>query len=178
MAIVLKKKIPVPITQIPEVAPALVQDVPDDIVALIDKLALMQRDYDQSVARIKAEAAKLQPYKETMKALMALVTDYEGKEPGAGFELDGTLGTAKMSKRYKVRTVAQPEAAVKLLNKVKKGLGWELISIPLGKLDAYLTPAECAEVIASKDGERTVEIVPDDKAIAKALAAAKAKKAA
>ena len=57
-----------------------------------------------------------------------------------------------------VRTVINPQLAIKLLNKAKKEIGWKLITVPLGKLAAFLTPDQKAQVIKVDRGERPIVI--------------------
>jgi hypothetical protein len=61
-------------------------------------------------------------------------------------------------RRCIVRTVVNPARAVKLLNKAEKGAAWKVITVPLGKLDQYLTPAEKAQVLKIDRGDRFVSI--------------------
>ena len=87
-----------------------------------------------------------------------MVSALEGHGPDETFEVKGELFTAAVGKRYMVRTVINPQLAIKLLNKVNKGIAWKVITVPLGKLDAFLTPDQKAQVIKVDRGERSIVI--------------------
>jgi len=44
------------------------------------------------------------------------------------------------------------------LNKIEKGTAWKMITVPSGKLDKYLRPAEKAQVLKIDRGDRFVSI--------------------
>jgi len=131
----------------------------DEITKLIDEIGAMLPEVEAKQKIIKAYQKELQPSTEKMRALTALVSALEGRGPDETFELHGDLFTAAVGKRYIVRTVANPQLAIKLLNKAGKGIGWSLITVPLGKLDVFLTPDQKAEVIKIDRGERPITIV-------------------
>ena len=129
-----------------------------EIAALIDEIGAMLPEVEAKQKTIKAYQKELQPYTEKMKALMALVSAIASYGPDETFELHGAAFTAAIGKRYVVRTVTNPQLAIKLLNKAKKGIGWQVVTVPLGKLDAYLTPEDKAQVIKVDRGERSITI--------------------
>jgi hypothetical protein len=151
MTIVLKK--PTPVQQVEEVS-----TTPDDVAALIDELGEMLPETQKTLAKMKELEKSLAPYKEKLKSLIALVTAAEGRDPDETFEQAGEKFVAAVGKQVNVRTVTDAQLAVKLLNKAEKGIGWKLISVPLGKLDQYLTPEERTQVLKVDRGERSVTI--------------------
>jgi hypothetical protein len=131
----------------------------DEIAALIDAIGAMLPAVEARQTTIKALLKELQPYAEKMKALTALVSAIEGRGADETFHYEGTQFNALVGKRCVVRAVTDPALAIKLLNRAEKGVAWKLISVPLGKLDAFLTPKERARVIKVDRGERSVVIV-------------------
>ena len=153
MVIVLKKSI----AQVqdpagPSATPA------NQIATLIDEIGAMLPSVQATQKQIKALQNRLQPYAEKMKALVALISGMDDHAADETFKLDGTTFTADIGKRCIVRTVTNPALAVKLLNKVEKGVGWGVVTVPLGKLDLYLSPAEKSRVLTVARGDRSVTI--------------------
>ena len=107
---------------------------------------------------IKSLQKELQALCREDEGAYRLVSALEGHGPDETFELKGELFTAAVGKRYMVRTVINPQLAIKLLNKANKGIAWKVITVPLGKLDAFLTPEQKAQVIKVDRGERPVVI--------------------
>jgi hypothetical protein len=130
-----------------------------EIAALIDDIGAMLPEVESKQKMIKAYQKELQAYTEKMKALMALVSAIASYGPDETFELHGDAFTAAVGKRYVVRMVTNPQLAIKLLNKAKKGIAWQVVTVPLGKLDAYLTPEDKAQVIKVDRGERPLVVV-------------------
>jgi hypothetical protein len=131
----------------------------DEIATLIDDIGNMLPRVRARQRKIKALQNALQPYADKMKTLTALVSAIEGHEADDTFRRDGELFAAVIGKRCVVRTVSDPALAIQLLNKAEKGVAWRIISIPLSKLDAYLSPGEKARVIKVDRGERSVVII-------------------
>jgi hypothetical protein len=132
---------------------------PHEIAALIDEIGAMLPEAEAKQKMIKALQKQLQPYADKMKALTALVSALEGHGPNETFEVPGVLFTAAVGKRYVIRTVTNPRLAIKLLNKAEKEIAWKVITVPLGKLDTYLTPGQKTQVIKVDRGERPIVIV-------------------
>ena len=130
----------------------------DEISALIDDIGTMLPAVEAKQKMIKALQGELQPYVDQMRALTALLNAIEGPEADDTFQYQGTQFIAMVGKRGVVRRVTNPALAIKLLNKVEKGIAWQVISVPLGKLNAYLTPEQRAQVIAVDRGDRPVTI--------------------
>lgn len=130
-----------------------------EIAALIDEIGAMLPEIEARQKVIKALQKELQPYAEKMKTLEAMVSAIEGYGADETFEQTGAVFAAMVGKRHVVRTVFDPQLAIKMLNKVEKGIAWKVISVPLGKLDAYLTPMQKEQVITVSRGERSVVIV-------------------
>ena len=158
MAIVLKKVVKPPEEQAPVAVVETAAGTSNEVAALIDKIGLMQPDVDKIAARIKVETAKLAPYKLALKQLTDLVTAIEGHEPEDTFTQEGEAFEAKVGKQTKVRLVMDVKQAIALLNKAKKGVAYEVVSVPLGKIDQYLTPDEKDTVLKDVWGERSVTI--------------------
>jgi hypothetical protein len=158
MAIVLKKVVKPPEEQAPVAVVETAAVTSNEVAALIDKIGLMQPDVDKIAARIKVETAKLAPYKLALKQLTELVTAIEGHEPEDTFTQEGEVFEAKVGKQTKVRLVMDVKQAIALLNKAKKDIGYELVTVPLGKIDQYLTPEEAEQVIKTSWGDRSVKI--------------------
>jgi hypothetical protein len=131
----------------------------DEIATLIDDIGSMLPAVRARQKKIKTLQHQLQPYLDKMKTLTALVSAIEGHEADGTFQREGELFAAVIGKRCVVRTVTDPALAIKLLNQAEKDVAWRIISIPLGKLDAYLTPGEKARVIKVDRGERSVVII-------------------
>ena len=73
-----------------------------------------------------------------------------------GDELAVVLGA-----RGKSTLVTDLVAALKMLDKVKKGLSTEIISLPIGKLKEYLNPIELDQVTETiQEGKRSIKIEP------------------
>ena len=130
----------------------------DEIAALIDDIGSMLSTVEAKQKMIKALQAELQPYTEKMKALTALVSAIGEHGADDTFQDEGTQFRALVGKRCIARRVTDPALAIKLLNKAEKGVAWKIVSVPLGKLDAYLTPEEKAQVITLDRGERSVVV--------------------
>jgi hypothetical protein len=130
-----------------------------DIAALIDEIGGMLPIAETKQQMIKALQKDLLPYTEKMRTLTTLLSEIEGRDPDETFQCDGTVFTAMVGKRYVVRTVVNSKLAIKLLNRCGKGVGWNVITVPLGKLDTYLDPEEKAHVIKVDRGERSVAII-------------------
>jgi hypothetical protein len=158
MAIVLKKVVKPPEEQAPVAAVEAAAGTSNEVAALIDKIGLMQPEVDKIAARIKVETAKLVPYKLALKQLTELVTAIEGHEPEDTFTQEGEAFEAKVGKQTKVRLVMDVKQAIALLNKAKKDVAYEVVSVPLGKIDQYLTPDEATKVLKVVWGERSVAI--------------------
>jgi hypothetical protein len=131
------------------------------IAALIDEVGAMQIEAEAKRERVKELQRELAPYIEKMRALTVLVSAIEGHDPDEIFDQEGALFVATVGRKVTVRTVSDPELAIKLLNKAEKGVAWKVISVPLGKLDAYLTPHGKAQVIRVDRGDRSVVIVKE-----------------
>jgi hypothetical protein len=130
----------------------------DPISALIDEIGAMLPAATARHKRIKELQAEQQPYTEKMKALTALLSALPGAAPDQPLSYEGKHFVASAGKRCMVRRVANPQLAIQLLNKVRKGVAWEVVYIPLGKLDAFLNPEQRAQVIDVEYGDRTVTI--------------------
>jgi hypothetical protein len=130
-----------------------------EIATLIDEIGAMLPGAQARQKKIKALHQELLLYAEKMKALAVRVSAIAGHEADETFRHEGEVFAATIGKRCVVRTVIDPALAIKLLNKAEKGVAWRIISVPLGKLDAYLTPGEKAQVIRVDRGERSVMIV-------------------
>ncbi len=129
------------------------------IAKLIDEIGAMLPAVEFKQTQIRALAKELAPYAEKMKALVALVSGIEGHAADETFKLQGAAFAAVIGKRCTVRTVTDPKLAVKLLNKVDKGLAWAIITVPLGKVDQYLRPTEKLQVLTVDRGDRPVTII-------------------
>jgi hypothetical protein len=155
MALVLKKLAKPPVEQAPiEIATG----TSNEVAALIDKIGGMLPEVEKVAKLIKAEAKKLEPYKHAMQELTALVTAVEGRSHDEEFAQVGAIFEAKVGKRTKVRSVIDVQKAIVLLNKAKKGVAYEVVTVPLGKIDAYLTPDEAQQVLKTDWGDRSVTI--------------------
>ncbi len=158
MAIVLKKVLKPPEEQAPVAAVEAAAGTSNEVAALIDKIGLMQPEVDKIAARIKVETAKLAPYKLALKQLTELVTAIEGREHDEEFAQIGNEYQAWIGKQTRIRDVVNVKQAIALLNKAKNDVAYELVTVPLGKIDQYLTPEEAEQVIKTTWGDRSVKI--------------------
>ena len=131
----------------------------DTLADLIDDIGAMLPAVEAKQKMIKALQGELQPYADKMKVLTALLNAIDGPSPDHTFRYQGTQFIAMVGKGGVVRRVTNPALAIKLPNRVEKGIAWQVITVPLGKLDAYLTPEERSQVVTVDRGERTVLIV-------------------
>lgn len=154
MAITLKKK------------PAVVEDAvdldyeapvaapADELGPLIDKVGRLADEAEAITKRIKAEQAKLKPYKDALAELqekvdaLTLGDDEKVERKGAAFF--ATVGVRGTS-----REVTDLAKARKLLG---DKVFMECATVKLGDLDKYLTPPELAQVIKSTRGSRSLKI--------------------
>jgi hypothetical protein len=125
------------------------------ICEAVDALAIAKDAYDVS----KKETAKLETrYKEAKDNFDSLVSqaplaaDEEKRYTGEKYE-------AKVGAQALKIVSINSEAAIPMLNKVKKGLAFELMKFNAGDLEKYLTPDQCAIVIIrERSGPRSIKI--------------------
>jgi hypothetical protein len=141
----------------PTVSP-VIQIISDKTATLIDEIGAMLPVVEAKQRMIKALQAEQQPYTDRMKALTVLLSAIEGPGPDETFRYQGSQFIALAGKRCIVRRVSNPALAIELLNEAQEGIAWQVISVPLGKLDAYLTPEQRAQVITVDRGDRPVTI--------------------
>jgi predicted PilT family ATPase len=91
-----------------------------EIAALIDEIGAMQPEVEAKQKMIKNLQNELVPYTDNMKALTILVSAIEERDPDEIFDQEGALFVATVGRKVTVRTVSDPELAIKLLNKAEK----------------------------------------------------------
>lgn len=129
-----------------------------DIAALIDEIGALLPAAEKAQKQIRMLQASLKPVQEKLCALTRLVTADEHHAPDQTLSVAGADFQANIGKRARVRSVRDVKRAIRLLNAVKKGLAYESASVPLGKLDSYLTPEQAAEVLEVSWGDRSVTV--------------------
>ena len=152
MVVVSKK----PVTQVQDLTRP--SALAKEIATLIDEIGAMLPSVEATQKQIKTLQNQLQPYADRMKALVTLISGLEDHAADETFKLEGAAFIADVGKRCVVRTVINPALAVKLMNKVEKGVGWGVVTVPLGKLDLHLSPAEKNRVLTVARGDRSVTI--------------------
>ncbi len=110
----------------------------DEYVALGAKLAKAQE--------------KLKPYLDKLASLDKQFSDAveESAEAADEFTLEGVKYKIEYTAKGMARDITNKSVALKMLEKVKKGLAMELAKIGLGDLDKYLTPDQLEKVTKSE----------------------------
>ncbi len=95
---------------------------------------------------------KLKPYLEKISGLEKQFSDAvdESAEAADEFTLEGVKFNIDYTAKGMAREITNKGAALKMLEKVKKGLAMELAKIGLGDLDKYLTPDQLKKVTKSE----------------------------
>ena len=130
-----------------------------DIAALIHEIGALLPAAEKAQKQIRMLQAGLKPMQEKLRTLTRLVTADDRHAPDQAFTVVGGEFQAAVGKRIRVRTVRDVKRAIRLLNGVKKGLAYEVVTVPLGKLDGFLTPEQAAEVLESGWGDRSVTVM-------------------
>ena len=133
--------------------------MPRDIAALIDEIGALLPAAEKAQKQIRILQASLKPMQERFKELTRLVTAGQHRAPDQTFSVEGKEFQANIGKRSRVRVVRDVKRAIELLNAVKTNLAYEVASVPLGKLDSYLTPEQAAEVLEVSWGDRSVTVM-------------------
>jgi len=126
-----------------------------ELSLLIDQIGELEAEAVLINARIKKEQAKLETYKKTLAKLQAFVDALEDeKVPEQG--LCGTRYRVLVGDYGKKREIAD-------ISKLKSMLGDELFmqlaTVPLGKVDDYLTPVQKQEILTERKTSRKLKIV-------------------
>ncbi len=133
--------------------------MPRDIVALIDEIGALLPAAEKAQKQIRMLQASLKPVQERFKELTRLVTADQHHAPDQTFTVVGLEFQAVVGKRARVRAVTDVKRAIELLNAAKMDLAYEVVTVPLGKLDSYLTPEQAAEVLEVCWGDRSVTVM-------------------
>lgn len=112
---------------------------------LVDEYVLLTR-------KLEKAQAKLKPYLEKISAMENQFSEAveESAEAADEFTLQGVKFDIEYTAKGMARDITNKSAALKMLEKVKKGLAMELAKIGLGDLDKYLTPDQLAKVTKSE----------------------------
>ena len=133
--------------------------MPRDIAALIDEIGALLPAAEKVQKQIRLLQASLKPVQEKLKELTRLVTADQHHAPDQTFTVVGGEFQAVVGKRARVRAVTDVKRAIDLLNAAKTDLAYEVVTVPLGKLDSYLTPEQAAEVLEVSWGDRSVTVM-------------------
>ena len=133
--------------------------MPRDIVALIGEIGALLPAAEKAQKQIRMLQASLKPVQEKLKELTRLVTADQHHAPDQTFTVVGLEFQAVVGKRARVRAVTDVKRAIELLNAAKMDLAYEVLTVPLGKLDSYLTPEQAAKVLEVSWGDRSVTVM-------------------
>ena len=114
---------------------------PHNIAALVDEIGALLPAAECAQKKIKILQASLNPVREKTKTLATLVTADPHHAPNEIFTVEGQQFRATVGKRTKLRAVKDVKRAIELLNATKEDLAYAVVTVPLGKLDSYLTRA-------------------------------------
>jgi len=124
-----------------------------ELAMLVDQIGELEAEAVLINARIKQEQAKLENYKKTLAKLQEFADTLEDV-PEQG--LCGTRYRVLIGDYGKRREIAD-------MGKLKSILGeklfMELATIPLGKIDDYLTPVQKSEVLLERETHRKLKII-------------------
>ena len=133
--------------------------MPRDVAALIDEIGALLPAAEKAQKQIRMLQASLKPVQERFKELTRLMTADQHHAPDQTFTVMGKEFQAVLGKRARVRAVTDVKRAIELLNAAKTDLAYEVVTVPLGKLDSYLTPEQAAEVLEVSWGDRSVTVM-------------------
>ena len=121
--------------------------------AQIDELAAMKQRVDAA----RHEAERLD---KLYKRALAPVVEYVDSRirPEQGMVLSGAVNSLEFGKQREVRKLRDPRAALSLLERVKAGLGFANISIPIAVLDKHLRAEETEGLFTVEYGARSVKV--------------------
>ncbi len=113
--------------------------------AMIDEYVLLTK-------KLAKATEKLKPYLEKISTMEKQFSDAvdESAEAADEFTLEGVKFNIEYTAKGNARDITDKITALKMLEKVKKGLAMELAKIGLGDLDKYLTPDQLAKVTKSE----------------------------
>ena len=123
----------------------------------IDELAILRHRYDAA----KAEADRCEKLYKKALAPVATYVD-ERITPTQAMSLTGVLHTVEFGKARAVRKLIDPRTALSLLERVKAGLGFAHISIPIKVLDENLRAEETKGLYEVEYGARSVKVTDLD----------------
>lgn len=144
MTVLLKKK------------PIAVSPAADPYAALkakIDEVGRMEVEAKKIEARIKAEQAKLKPYKDGVAELLAMVEEF-GLSADQVLEKSGESFAAEFGAKGQSRSITD-------LGKVRSFMGddlfMQLASVTLKNIDDYLTPPQKEACLTTERTKRSVK---------------------
>jgi len=120
---------------------------------LIDQIGELEAEAALIHARIKKEQAKLEPYKKALAKLQAFADTLE-EAPEQG--LCGTRYRVLVGDYGKKREISDMD---KLKSMLGEKLFMQLATVPLGKVDDYLTPVQKQEVFLERKTSRKLKII-------------------
>jgi len=126
-----------------------------ELSLLIDQIGELEAEAILINARIKKEQAKLETYKKALVKLQSYADTLEDESvPAQG--LYGTRYRVLVGDYGKRREIADMD---KLKSMLGAKLFMELATVPLGKIDDYLTPIQKQEVLLERKTSRKLKIV-------------------
>lgn len=121
--------------------------------AQIDELALLELEMKKT-KEVADRAKKL--YDRALAPIAEYVdTRADNEEP---YGLRGTKFLVEFGKKRSTRKLLDPRTALSMLERVKKGLGFANISIPIGVLDEHLRAEETKGLYEVQYGARSVKV--------------------
>lgn len=121
---------------------------------IIDELANLKADFD--VKNKEATAAK-KKYGIALEPVLEYINDVLKVPAKKGAQLRGANSEVEFGARAEKRELKDPVEALRRLESVRKGLGYEHIAIALKVLDEQLRAEEVSDLITTHYGARRVK---------------------
>lgn len=120
----------------------------------VDELAILKNEYDAANKALKAAEKKL---KLAQAPVVEYLEDVLKIGPKKGAELRGNRFILEFGAKRETRVLKDPVEALRRLEAVRQGLGFEHISIPLKVLDEELRADEVTDLIRYEYGNRSMK---------------------
>lgn len=120
----------------------------------IDELAALELRVEELKDELKTAETI---YKKALAPVLKYVDDKA--EPDQAMNLTGVTAMIAFGRQRVTRKLLDPVAALLKLEKRRRGLGYESISIPIATLDKWLDPDETEGMYGVEYGARSVKVV-------------------
>lgn len=121
---------------------------------IVDELANLKTDFD---VKSKAAAAAKKKYSIALEPVLTYINDVLKVPATKGAQLRGAHSEVEFGARAEKREVIDPVEALRRLEAVRKGLGYEHVSIALKILDEQLRAEELKDLVTTNYGARRVK---------------------